>query len=209
MTYVTMRISMPSRTHEANLRTIRALLALGAATILCALTLGLTVGRARAAALTQAQYLSLAQQGIGKASAWANTRFHWYNEVLNDTKKYPQAAIWGVVPLFESEAYTAMANPNSTNVARLKTFANHAESYFDNNITPQPHLSIKTPAYAPYPNSHNNAKTFFDDNGCWSRAFVDASTAMQKANNSVLAARYLADAVRGFNFIYPNSWDTQ
>ncbi len=200
---------MASRTHESKVRAIRALLALGAAGVLCALTLGLIVGSARAAALTQTQYLSMAQQGIGKSSAWANRKFHWYNEILHDTKKYPQASVWGMVPLFESEAYTAMATPNSANLARLKKFANHAEKYLDRSVTPGPGISIKTLAFAPYPGSHNNAKTFFDDNGWLSLAFMDAYTAMQKGNNSVLAARYLADAVRGFNFIYPYSWDTR
>jgi hypothetical protein len=190
-------------------RALRALRALGAAAVLCLLTLGFTVGPARGAALTQAQYMSLAQQGIGKSAAWANRKFHWYNEALNDTKRYPQATIWGVAPLFESEAYAAIADPNSANVARLKSFANHAETYLDPNIITGPGLSTKSPAYAPYPNSHRNQKTFFDDNAWWSLGFLDAYTAMQKANNSVLAARYLADAVRGFNFIYPNSWDTR
>jgi hypothetical protein len=188
---------------------IRALLTFGAATMLCSLTLGLASGPARAAALSKAQYLPLAQRGIGKTSAWGNRKFHWFNEVLKDRKKYPQATIWGVAPLFESIAYTTIAQPNSANVARLKKFANHAEQYFDPNITPKPGISLKTPAYAPYPRSRNNQKTFFDDNGWWSLAFMDAYTAMQKAHNSVLAARYLADAVRGFNFIYPNSWDTK
>jgi Glycosyl hydrolase family 76 len=185
------------------------LLALGAVTVLCALTLGLLGGPARAAALTRAQYQSLAQQGIGKASAWSNPRYHWYNEVLNDKKRYPQASVWGVAPLFESEAYLAQADPSSANVARLKRFANHAEKYLDPHVRPAPGSSITTAAYAPYPNSHGNQKTFFDDNAWWSLAFLDAYDAMEKANQSAVAARYLADAVRGFKFIYPNSWDTQ
>ena len=37
---------------------------------------------------------------------------------------------------------------------------------------------------------------------------MDAYAAMQKAHNLLLATRYLADAVRGFDFIYPNSWDS-
>ncbi len=193
---------------EARAIAVRVLLTLGAAAVLWALTLGLTVGRARAAALTQTQYMSLAQQGITKASAWSDRKDRWYNEVLNDRKKYPQATIWAVAPLFESEAYAAIGHPTATNLARLKAFANHGENYFDQNITPAPGISRKVRGYAPYPSSHNNQKTFFDDNGWWSLGFMDAYTAMRNAHNLILAARYLADAVRGFDFIYPNSWDT-
>lgn len=185
----------------------RALLALGG-TLLCLLALGFAVKPARAVALSQAQYLSLAEQGIGKASAWANKRFHWYNESLNDTRKYPQATVWGLAPLFESEAYSVIANPNPATVARLTSFAAHAERYLDRNVIPGPGMSTRAPAYAPYPNSHDNRKTFFDDNAWWSLAFMDAYTAMERANNPVLAARYLADASRGFSFINAYGWDT-
>jgi hypothetical protein len=195
------------RTRELKMRAIRSLLALGAAAALC-LAMGLAVVPAHAAALTQSKYLSLAQQGIGKASAWANGKYHWYNELLNDRKKNPEATIWALAPLFEAEAYTAIGSTNSANVGRLKAFAGHAERYFDRKVTPGPGLSIRTPAYAPYPGSHSNQKTFFDDNAWWSLGFMDAYAVMEKAHNSVLAARYLADAVRGFNFIYPHSWDT-
>jgi hypothetical protein len=196
-----------SRTRESKLRAVRAL-AGGTAATLCLLILGPSAGQARSAALTQAQYLSLAQQGISKTSAWANPKFHWFNEVLNDKKRYPQATIWGLAPLFESEASTVMANPNAANVSRLEKFANHAEIYFDKNVTPGPGVSTKTPAYAPYPKSYNNPKTFFDDNAWWADAFMSAYFAMQRAKNTTLANRYLNDAERGFNFIFPNSWDT-
>jgi hypothetical protein len=201
--------SVQIRVYWRTVSALRALLALCAASLLCALTLVLAAGQARAAALTQAQYMSLAQQGIGKSAAWANQKFHWYNEALNDTKKYPQATIWGLTPLFEAEAYTTVAAPSLANVARLRSFANHAETYLDPRVIPGPGLAVSAPAYAPYPNSHNNQKTFFDDNAWWSLAFLDAYKAMERANNSILAARYLADAVRGFNFIFPNSWDTR
>jgi glycosyl hydrolase family 76 len=186
---------------------VRALLVLGS-TALCLVAAGFAAGPARAAALTQAQYLSLAQQGIGRTSAWANTRFHWYNEALNDTNRYPQATVWGLAPLFEAEAYSTMANPNPATVARLASFANHAEAYLDPNVVPGPGMFAKAPAYAPYPNSHDNQKTFFDDNAWWSLAFIDAYTAMEKANNPVPAARYLADAGRGFIFIRAYGWDS-
>lgn len=196
---------MASCRQEARAIALRALLVLGAAGALC---VGLTAAPAGAAALTQNQYLSLAEQGVSKAAAWGNRKYRWYNEILNDRTKYPQATIWGLAPLFESEAYIATGHPTSANVARLRAFANHAEKYFDPNITPAPGVSRKVRGYAPYPNSHTNQKVFFDDNAWWSLGFMDAYTAMLSAHNSALARRYLADAARGFKFIYPNSWDT-
>jgi hypothetical protein len=195
-------------------RIARALLALGAAAALTPLLLGSSAAQARSAAsarsssLTQAQYFSLAQQGIANASAWANSKYHWYNEVLNDTKPSPQATIWGIVPLFESVDYVAMANPNSTNLAAVGRFASKAETYWDKNVTPAPGVSTKTPAYAPYPGSYNDPETFFDDNSWWSLAFMDAYQAMVDGKNSTLATRYLSDAERGFNFINAYGWDT-
>lgn len=201
-------VTRQNQVHRLKLRVHRAL-SLGAVAVLCGFTLALAAGQARAAALSRGQYLSLAEQGIGKASAWANARFHWYNEALNDTKKYPQATVWGLAPLFESEAYSALANPSPAAVARLAGFANHAETYLDRHVVPAPGMSTAVPAYAPYPNSHDNQRTYFDDNAWWSLGFLDAYTALERADSPALAARYLADAGRGFSFISAYGWDTR
>jgi hypothetical protein len=190
----------------------RALSAIGSG-ILLALLPAAAVGRPATASaspttLSQSSYLSLASQGVFSASAWANPKYQWYNELLKDTKRYPQATIWGVVPLFEAVDYVAMDHPTSVNLAQVKRFASKAETYWDRNVTPAPGVSRKTPAYAPYPKSWNDPETFFDDNGWWSLAFLDARQAMADAGNSSLAARYLGDAERGFNFINANGWDT-
>jgi hypothetical protein len=175
---------------------------------------GLSVGLVQAspvAALPRAnEFLSTAEAGValaGLPSNWGNRRFHWYNELLHDTARSPQATIWAIVPLFEAVDLDALASPIARSVGLVKHFASKAETYWDRNVTPAPGVSTKTPAYAPYPGSHTDAETFFDDNAWWSLAFMDAYRAMMAAKNSHLAARYLHDAERGFNFILANGWD--
>ena len=156
------------------------------------------------------QYLAISELGVaqtGLPSNWGNPRFAWYNEVLNDRARSPQATIWGIVPLWEAVDENALADPSAANLTLVRHFAAKAESYWDRNITPAPGISRKTPAYAPYPGSHNDPVTFFDDNGWFSLAFMDAYQVMAKANYSKLAERYLNDAVRGFNFIRAHGWD--
>jgi hypothetical protein len=187
-------------------------LALALAGALALVFAGESASGARAATLSAAQrrYLSLAREAVaeaGRASAWGNLRYHWYNELLSDRKPYPLATIWAVVPLFEAVDYIALASPSEANLAQVQRFASHAEGYWDTNITPAPGVNRRTPAYAPYPRSWNDANTFFDDNGWWSLAFLDARQAMLRAHRTELAARYLRDAVRGFDFIYVNGWD--
>jgi hypothetical protein len=158
------------------------------------------------------QYLSTAQQGVALASSintWGNNKFHWFNEVLNDKARSPQATLWGIVPMFETVDFDALANPSAANIRLVRHFAGKAATYWDKNITPAPGVKRKTPAYAPYPHSYNNPKTFFDDNAWFSLAFLDAYQVMVKIKNSRLAAVYLADAERGFNFINQNGWDNQ
>jgi hypothetical protein len=172
------------------------------------------VPAARAAGLSGAQagYLQIAERGIaqsGSSSAWGNRRAHWYNGLLHDHNRSPLASIWEIVPLFESVDYVALADPSSANVRQVQRFANYAERYWDRNVTPAPGVARRTPAYAPYPGSWNDAKTYFDDNSWWSLAFLDASSAMRAAGRSAAAARYLRDAERGFRFVYENGWDGQ
>lgn len=159
---------------------------------------------------TAAQYLSLAEAGVtraGASNAWGNSDFNWYNEVLNDTARSPQATIWAIVPLFETVDYDALAHPSTTNLDLVKHFVDKAETYWNVNVTPAPGVTRTTPAYSPYPGATNDPKTFFDDNAWFSLAFVDAYRVMVQAGDSNLASRYLNDAIRGFNFIRENGWD--
>lgn len=132
----------------------------------------------------------MVEQGFGQAtSRWGNRRQHWYNALLHDRKPYPLATIWDVVPLFETADETALASPTSQSVNRVIQFADYAESYWDRNATPAPGVRRRTPAYAPYPGSWSDAETFFDDDGWWGLAFMDASDAMTESGRARLGAR--------------------
>jgi hypothetical protein len=156
------------------------------------------------------KYLATSQDGValaGYATNWGNRRFHWYNELLHDRARSPLATIWAVVPLWESVDETALASPSAPNVNLVKHFAAKAEGYWDRNVTPAPGVRRKTGAYAPYPGTHGDPKTFFDDNAWFGLAFMDAYQVMVKVGNASLARRYLHDAALAFNFIRANAWD--
>ncbi|MBV8217062.1 MAG: hypothetical protein JO325_01250 [Solirubrobacterales bacterium] len=157
----------------------------------------------------QQGYLAVVEHGFQEASShWGNRPQHWYNAVLHDRKRYPLATIWDAVPLFEAVDETALASPTAANENRVVAFADYGERYWDRNVTPAPGVRKKTPAYAPYPGSWNDVETFFDDDGWWGLAFMDASQAMRQSGRLRLGSRYLADAERAFTFIDNNGWDT-
>jgi hypothetical protein len=145
---------------------------------------------------TQLTYLDLAVNGVNATSRWwvSNSKFHWYVEYLNDGKKYPQASIWDIVPLFEAKDEIALAQPTAKNKASVTAFAIHAQQYWNPDLKP-------TPGYAPYPGDRAaNQITWYDDNGWLGLAFMDADTATS-------STRFLGDAKRAFNFINAHGWD--
>ena len=98
------------------------------------------------------------------------------------------------MPLFESIDAIALASPTPANLLAVRTFANGAERYLDRGLRP-------VPGYAPYPGDRgSNVQTWFDDNGWWGLAFVNAYRATG-------ATRYLADAERALAYIARAGWD--
>jgi hypothetical protein len=151
----------------------------------------------------QSHYLKLSQQGLTAASSgrtWWNSGQHWYNRLLTGNTRHPLATIWDVVPVFEIDDDMAIAQRTPPNVDQLNRFAGRAETYWDSHITPTKTSKTAVGAYAPYPHSHNNPKTFFDDNAWWCLAFLDAYDATGNT-------RYLHDCVRAFDFISAYGWD--
>ena len=139
-------------------------------------------------------YLQLAEQGATRAQhAWRDAHGNWYDEVLHGGGRFPLATIWGVVPLFETLNALAIARPTPAHRKAVAAFARVAESYFNRSLRP-------TAGYAPYPNDRGQVRTWFDDNGWWGIAFMDA----YRATGS---RRYLADAARAFAFIAAQGWD--
>jgi hypothetical protein len=172
------------------------------------------VAEARAVALDalQARLLAGAERAVTQAQSpatWGNPAGRWFNGQLDDRRRSPLATIWEAVPLLEAVDYDALAQPSKANVAQVRSLADYAQRYWDRNITPAPGIRRRTPAYAPYPGSWNDPITYFDDNAWWSLAFLDARRVMLTVHDSRAAARYLADARRGFAFIAAYGWDAQ
>ena len=99
------------------------------------------------------------------------------------------------MPLFEALAGLQSAQPSSRHLHQLNRFAWGAQRYLNPNLKP-------VPGFGPRPGQHNPGKTtWFDDNGWWGLAFLDAYDATGNG-------RYLTDAEIAQNFISVSGWDT-
>ena len=143
----------------------------------------------------QRRYLRLAQTGIARARLrFADRRHGWYLARLGDRDRYPLATIWDIVPLFEALDAVAIAQPSGANRRAVARFAAAAERYLNRGLRP-------VPGYSPYPGDRTaNTKTWFDDNGWWGLAFVNA----YRATGS---RRWLRDAQRALAYIAAAGWD--
>ena len=142
----------------------------------------------------QQQYLALAHAGVARAEQRWSNHHGWYNARLSDRDPYPQATIWDIVPLFESLDAIAIAQPTPANKRALTRFATGAEHYLNRGLHP-------LPGYSPYPGDRTaSTETWFDDNGWWGLAFVNA----YRATGS---QRWLKDAERGLAYVAAIGWD--
>jgi hypothetical protein len=146
---------------------------------------------------TQQQYLTLAQSAVAQAERrWSDGHARWYYARLDDHDRYPLARIWDIVPLFESLDAIAIASPTAANRLAVTRFATGAERYLNRRLRP-------LPGYSPYPGDRSASdETWFDDNGWWGLAFVNAYQATGRR-------RYLNDAQRALDYIAAAGWDPQ
>jgi uncharacterized protein YyaL (SSP411 family) len=146
---------------------------------------------------SQQQYLALAQSAIAQAERrWRDRRLGWYDARLGDHDRYRLARIWDIVPLFESLDAVAIAAPTRSNRVAVTRFAAEAERYLNRRLRP-------LPGYSPYPGDHSASdETWFDDNGWWGLAFVNAYRATGRP-------RYLKDAQRALDYIAAAGWDPE
>jgi Glycosyl hydrolase family 76 len=184
------------------LAVILSTLALGLAVAGCAWAAPATADAATPApqhqlAPTQQSYLSLAQAGVARAGQrWGDSRRGWYDARLGDRERYPLATIWDIVPLFESLDAIAIAQPTPASRLAVARFAAGAERYLNRGLRP-------VPGYSPYPGDRAaSTQTWFDDNGWWGLAFMNAYRA-------TATRRWLADAERAFAYIAAVGWDRQ
>src|SRR5206468_12247308 len=116
---------------------------------------------------------------------------HWYRAVLDDSRV---ASLWQSVPLFEAVAGLQIAQPSNRHLHELNKFASGAERFLNPRLEP-------VPGFGPKPGQPNPGKpTWFDDNGWWGLAFLDAYHATGNP-------RYLYDAQIAQQFISVSGWD--
>jgi hypothetical protein len=140
-------------------------------------------------------YLRLAEVGVVRAEhLWHDRRLGWYDSHLSDRERYPLATIWDATPLFEALSALDLAAPSAAHRAALTAFADGAERYYDVGVRP-------LPGFAPYPGDRGRTRVWFDDNGWWGLAFLDAYRATG-------VKRYLREAERAFAFIAKAGWNT-
>jgi Glycosyl hydrolase family 76 len=141
----------------------------------------------------QHRYLKLAEDGLAQArTAFWNARLGWYNDRLDTSwSPKPLAYLWTAFPLFETINAVAIAQPTPAHRAAVRALAVVAERYWNPTVG----------GYAYYVGTDTPAvHTYFDDNGWWGIAFIDAYRATGDR-------RYLADAARAFRFIVGAGWD--
>jgi hypothetical protein len=149
----------------------------------------------RPLAAVQQHYLQLAQAGVARAQQrWHDRRLGWYDARLGDHERFPLATIWDSVPLFESLDAIAIADPTASARSAVAGFATGAERYLNRGLRP-------LPGYSPYPGDRSaSTQTWFDDNGWWGLAFVNAYRATG-------TRRWLADAERALAYVAAAGWD--
>jgi hypothetical protein len=142
----------------------------------------------------QSRYLALATAGVGRAeSRWADRSRGWYDARLGDRERYPLATIWDAVPLFQSIDAIAIADPTPAARLAVERFGRGAERYLNHGLRPA--------GYSPYPGDREpRTQTWFDDNGWWGIAFVNAYRASGDR-------RFLTDAERALLYIAAAGWD--
>ena len=167
------------------------------AAVITSLTLALVgvavmPGSASALSRSQAHYLAAANKGVKQTHKWWNHGRHWYASVLDGPNV---ASLWGIVPLFEALNGLQIAQPSRRHRHQLNRFARGAERYLNPNLDP-------VPGFGPKPGQREPGKTtWFDDNGWWGLAFLDAYRATGNP-------RYLYDAQIAQQFISVSGWDT-
>jgi Glycosyl hydrolase family 76 len=145
---------------------------------------------------TPAQFLAVAEADLARTRrAFWNPKLHWYDQRLSHAHPdKPLASLWSAMPLFEALDAVATADPTPANVAEVRAFVRGAERYYNPSLRP-------VPAYEKYPGiTGPRAHTYFDDDGWWEMAFLDAYRVTHDA-------RDLRDAERAFRFIAVSGWD--
>jgi hypothetical protein len=144
------------------------------------------------ASASQLAYARAANKGVKQLHRWWVRGLRWYTPVLGGTKN---ASLWQTVPIFEAYAGLELAQPSNRHLELLNWFAGNAERFRNDSLEPVPGFGNK-------PDQEGPGKTaWFDDNGWWGLAFLDAYRATGNPD-------YLTQAEIAQNFISVSGWDS-
>src|SRR5262245_13696096 len=159
--------------------------------VLALVALGPPLAPARSEARAGA-FLHAAKHAVDKTGPWWAKKRRWYRSTLSS---HSMASLWGFVPLFQAANGIALARPSARNVNRVNFMAWGANRYFNPTLQP-------VPGYGPKIGQREPGKTtWFDDNGWFGLAFLDA---YQVTHNPT----YLYYAQLAQQFISVSGWDT-
>lgn len=177
------------------LRRVNWIAMAGCAALLAVGTAWALPPRAAARSQLQTRFLRAAEQGVAQTrdpKLWWEPGRHWYRGRLGQRRV---ASLWQVVQLFEALDGIAVASPTRGHRRDVIRFANGAERYLNPSLEP-------VPGFGPRPGQDGAGQaTWFDDNGWWGLAFLDAYRATG-------LPRYLADAERAQHYISVSGWDS-
>lgn len=145
----------------------------------------------------QAAFGALTADGLELADElWWKPQLGFYAARPDGGGPEPVAYLWWTFPLFEAKAAAALATPTPANKAALNDFAARAEKYWD------PTAGGGVGAYSSSYNARYTGNPYFDDNGWWGIAYMDAYAATKNT-------RWLKDATRALTFIDRYGWDAK
>jgi uncharacterized protein YyaL (SSP411 family) len=144
----------------------------------------------------QHTFLTIAEQDVKQTrELFANDDAGFYNaRLVNNDPNQPLPAIWYAFPLFEATNAVAIADPSAKNIAAVNRFAQLGENYWD------PTIENGAGGFSWYYSLKNTGNAYFDDNGWWGIAYLDAYRATGNK-------RWLWDAGRALGFIDQFGWD--
>jgi uncharacterized protein YyaL (SSP411 family) len=143
----------------------------------------------------QASFRGLTRDGLDRTDElWWKPELGFYSARADGGGAEPTPYLWWAFPLFEAKAAAAIGAPTPANKAALNDFAARAEKYWD------PTAGGGVGAYSSSYNVRYSGNPYFDDNGWWGIAYMDAYAATKNA-------RWLKDAVKALTFIDRYGWD--
>jgi hypothetical protein len=141
--------------------------------------------------------LAVARRSVALARrSWWDDERGWFDERLSNrwNRRMPLVRLWSAFPLFEAIDAIATARSTRANKAAVRRFAAAARAYWNPALAP-------SGGYAYYPGTDGpDVHAYFDDNGWWAIAFLDAYGATHDRS-------FLDDADRAYGFVVDAGWD--